>query len=123
MPATRVRFTTKFGRTLDAALAFLVEKDAPRAAARLQESVLLRLPELLRRHPRMGRDFMLRAPGSIEAEAIYQQAASLLGSITELREYILGDYLVLYAIEGSDVYLIAIRHHRQNAWLLHEGRR
>ena len=120
MPATRVRFTAQFGRTLDAALDFLVEKNAQAAAARLRESVLLRLPELLRRHPRMGRDFMLRAPRSIEAEAACAQVATLLGTTTELREYILGDYLVLYAIEGSIVYLIAIRHHRQSAWLLHE---
>ena len=120
MPATRVRFTAQFGRTLDAALDFLVENDAQAAAARLRESVLLRLPELLRLHPRMGRDFMLRVPRSIEAEATYAQVATLLGTTTELREYILGDYLVLYAIEGSIVYLIAIRHHRQSAWLLHE---
>jgi len=123
MPATRVRFTAQFGRTLDAALDFLVENDAQAAAARLRESVLLRLPELLRRHPRMGRDFMLRAPRSIEAEAACAQVATLLGTKTELREYILGDCLILYAIEGSIVYLIAIRHHRQNAWVLHEGGR
>ena len=123
MPVTRVRFTAQFGRTLDAALDFLVEQDAQAAAAHLRESVLLRLPELLRRHPRMGRDFMLRVPRSIEAEAAYAQATTQLGAATELREYILGDYLVLYAVEGSILYLIAIRPHRQNAWLLHEGGR
>jgi hypothetical protein len=31
----------------------------------------------------------------------------------ELREYISGDYLILYALSESTVYLLAIKHYRQ----------
>jgi hypothetical protein len=31
----------------------------------------------------------------------------------EIREYLTGDYLILYALIGDAVYLLSIRHHRQ----------
>jgi hypothetical protein len=31
----------------------------------------------------------------------------------DVREYVVGDYLVLYALSGAAAYLLAIRHHRQ----------
>lgn len=36
-----------------------------------------------------------------------------LGKNTRLREYISGDYLVLYAVRGDNLYLLSIKHHRQ----------
>ena len=37
----------------------------------------------------------------------------LLGDGVTVREYIFGEYLLLYALRGQDLYLLAIRHHRE----------
>ena len=37
----------------------------------------------------------------------------------ELREYLLDDYMVLYAQFGALIYLLAIRHHRQLSFDFH----
>jgi hypothetical protein len=49
-----------------------------------------------------------------------ESLARRLGSETGLREYISGDYLVLYAVRGDDVYLLSIKHHRQLSFDLKE---
>lgn len=118
MGARKIRFTQTFGITLDAALAFLIDQDAAAAALRLRDAVLHDLPTVLRRHPLIGRDFMRRNPESVEAAAAYKRVVALLGNALQLREYILTDHLVLYAVAANAIYLIAIRHHRQNAYWL-----
>ena len=42
-----------------------------------------------------------------------QLAALPPGAADALREYLHGDYLILYTLAGSTVYLLSIRHHRQ----------
>jgi hypothetical protein len=42
-----------------------------------------------------------------------QLAALPRGAADALREYLHGDYLILYTLIGSTVYLLSIRHHRQ----------
>ena len=44
----------------------------------------------------------------------------LAGPETQVREYIASDYLVLYAVRKSTVYLLSIRHHRQLSFDLRE---
>ena len=65
----------------------------------------------LRRFPRIGRRYLDKPPQS--AEAMAQLAALPLGAAEALREYLHGDYLILYTLAGSTVYLLSIRHHRQ----------
>ena len=67
----------------------------------------------LARFPRMGRRYLDHPPQS--AEALAQLAALPAGAANALREYLHGDYLVLYvAMEAQDtVVLLSIRHHRQ----------
>ncbi|WP_407353515.1 type II toxin-antitoxin system RelE/ParE family toxin [Luteimonas sp. R10] len=114
----RFRFTQQFESTLQQALDFLLDGDAPEAASQLADIVLEHLPALLREHPRIGRDFMLHRPATAQARALHEQVRVRLGAAGEVREYILGDYLVLYAIEGDTVYAISIRHHRQSGFVL-----
>jgi ParE toxin of type II toxin-antitoxin system, parDE len=47
------------------------------------------------------------------AEALAQLAALPPGAPDALREYLHGDYLILYTLTGSTAYLLSIRHHRQ----------
>jgi hypothetical protein len=67
----------------------------------------------LARFPRIGRRYLDNLPRS--AEALAQLAALPAGAVAALREYLHGDYLLLYtAVEAkATVYLLSIRHHRQ----------
>ena len=63
--------------------------------------------------PRIGRDFLAREPASEAGAAKRELLKRRTGQDREVREYVSGDYLVLYAVERSSVCLLAIRHHRQ----------
>src|SRR5436190_22397805 len=63
-------------------------------------------------HPHIGRPFLERAAQSVEAQTLIGRLSARIGR-GELREYLAGDYLILYAFIGDAVYLLAIRHHRQ----------
>jgi ParE toxin of type II toxin-antitoxin system, parDE len=67
----------------------------------------------LRRFPRIGRRYLAIPPQL--AEALVQLAALPAGAPEALREYLHGDYLLLYAAmePQATVYLVSIRHHRQ----------
>ena len=64
------------------------------------------------RFPDMGRSFMNRSVNSIEADNALTALQTKLQD-GELREYLLPDYLVLYARYAGTVYLLSIKHHRQ----------
>lgn len=107
----RVELTASFLESLDAVEAFLLEADAGSAfdalLAELRGSVIPNLS----RFPRIGRRYLDNPPQS--AEALTQLAALPSGAPDALREYLHGDYLMLYTISEATVYLLSIRHHRQ----------
>ena len=72
----------------------------------------LKIPNL-RRFLRIGRRYLANPPQS--AEALAQLAGLPAGAPDALREYLHGDYLMLYAAMEADatVHLLSIRHHRQ----------
>ena len=109
----RVELTASFLERLDAIEAFLVEANAgPTFDTLLAELRATVIPNL-RRFPRIGRRYLAHPPQS--AEALAQLAALPVGVPGALREYLHGDYLMLYApIDAkATVYLLSIRHHRQ----------
>ena len=114
MPARRrtVRITANFEVNLAAIESFLAEADAAHAFAALLEELASSIVPNLERYPDMGRPFLDRPPQSIEAREKVKRLESLVGSAT-LREYIAGDYLMLYAVREQTVYLLSIKHHRQ----------
>lgn len=109
----RVELTASFLARLDAIDAFLAEADAGFAFDDLLAELRATVIPNLARFPRMGRRFLDHPPQS--AEALAQLAALPPGAAGALREYLHGDYLVLYAAMEGDatVYLLSIRHHRQ----------
>lgn len=109
----RVELTASFLARLDAIDAFLTEADAGFAFDDLLAELRATVIPNLARFPRMGRRFLDHPPQS--AEALAQLAALPPGAAGALREYLHGDYLVLYAAMDGDatVYLLSIRHHRQ----------
>ncbi len=109
----RVELTASFLERLDAIEAFLVEADAGFAFDALVAELRATVIPNLRRFPRIGRRYLANPPQS--AEALAQLAALPAGAPDALREYLHGDYLMLYAAveTQASVYLLSIRHHRQ----------
>lgn len=75
---------------------------------------------MIESHPRMGRDWLKRSPLTERGMAVRERLIARMRTGRELREFILDDYLVLYALEDSTVSLLAIRHHRQLSFDLPE---
>lgn len=113
----RVELTASFLERLDAIEAFLVEADAGFAFNDLLAEIRATVIPNLRRFPRIGRRYLANPPQS--AEALAQLAALPTGAPDALREYLHGDYLLLYSVvdafasDQATVYLLSIRHHRQ----------
>lgn len=109
----RVELTASFLEQLDATLAFLTEADAAFAFGDLLAEMRATVIPNLARFPRIGRRYLDNPPQS--AEALAQLATLPAGAASALREYLHGDYLMLYAAVDSKavVYLLSIRHHRQ----------
>ena len=113
----RVELTASFLDRLDAIEAFLVDAEAGFGFDKLLAEIRATVIPNLRRFPRIGRRSLATPPQS--AEALAQLAALPPGAPDALREYLHGDYLVLYSVVDSSppadarVYLLSIRHHRQ----------
>jgi plasmid stabilization system protein ParE len=110
-PRIRVELTAGFVERLESIETFLVEADAPQAYDKLLDGLRRTVIPNLRRFPRIGRRYLDQPPQS--AEAMTQLAALPPGAADALREYLHGDYLILYTLTGSTVYLLSIRHHRE----------
>ncbi len=116
-----VELTANFERNLDAIDDFWRECGAPHACDELLAELLRTVIPNLERHPRFGRDFLARTCGSIQAQAGVTRLRTRLRRIdpaAEIREYLSGDYLLLYALTGATISLLAIRHHRQLSFSL-----
>jgi plasmid stabilization system protein ParE len=109
----RVELTESFLARLDAIELFLTEAGAPFAydalLAELRNTIILNL----RRFPRIGRRYLDQPPQSVEALTLL--ASLPPGAANALREYLTGDYLILYGLAEAEevVHLLSIRHHRQ----------
>jgi hypothetical protein len=108
-----VELTASFLERLESIEAFLVEADAGFAFDDLLAEIRATVIPNLSRFPRIGRRYLANPPQSTEALA--QLAAMPAGAPDALREYLHGDYLMLYAVMESQetVVLLTIRHHRQ----------
>ena len=112
-PFVRVELTASFVDRLAAIESFLTEADAASAYDKLLDDLRTTVIPNLRRFPRIGRRYLDQPPQS--AEALAQLAALPAGAADRLREYLHGDYLILYTVAtpGHLVHLLSIRHHRE----------
>lgn len=109
----RVELTESFLARLDAIEAFLAEAHAAFAFDELLAELRATVTPNLARFPRIGRRYLDNPPQS--AEALTQLAALPPGVAGALREYLHGDYLMLYTTVDTKatVALLSIWHHRQ----------
>ena len=109
----QVELTASFLERLDAIEAFFTQANADFAFDSLLAELRATVFPNLARFPRIGRRYLDNPPQS--AEALAQLAALPAGAASALREYLHGDYLMLYTAMDATatVYLLSIRHHRQ----------
>jgi plasmid stabilization system protein ParE len=112
-----VKLTANFERNLDNIERFLVEAEAPSAFESLLDELLDTVIKNLGRFPGIGRPFLARGTCSVETTNAVEVLRAKLSALTPdpdaLREYIMDNYLVLYAQIGSNIHLLAIRHQYQ----------
>lgn len=109
----QVELTASFLERLHGIEAFLLQADAAAAFDTLLIDLRQTLLPNLAHFPRIGRPYLDRPPQSAEALALL--AALPRGAAFALREYLHGDYLLLYTLDDARrcVHLLSIRHHRQ----------
>lgn len=112
-----VKFTAHFERNLEDIELFQTEVEAQQVFDGLLDELLETVIPNLERFPEMGRPFLARQPRSVETTNALAALSAKLSALTPdtdaLREYVLKDYLLLYAPIGGAIYLLAIRHQRQ----------
>lgn len=111
--AYRVELAASFLARLDDIDAFLLAADAGFAFDGLLAELRSTVIPNLQRFPRIGRRYLANPPQS--TEALSQLAALPVGAPDALREYLHGDYLLLYTVleHSKVVVLLTIRHHRE----------
>lgn len=107
-----VKLTANFELNLVAIELFLVEVGAPQAYDLLLDSLADTVIPNLEQFPAIGHLFLERPAYSVEVANALARLQSKLGE-GELREYLFGDYLVLYVQYGDAIHLLSIKHHRQ----------
>ncbi len=107
-----VKITANFERNLGEIEKFLSDTDATRFLDALLDELTSTVIPNIERFPKMGRNFMDRPARSIEGSNGLDSLGKQLGD-GELREYVLNDFLLLYAQYGQIAYLLSIKHHRQ----------
>lgn len=111
-----IRYTANFAANLDSIEVFWEENEFPQGFDRLLDELTDTVLVNLERHPRMGRGFLERRSQTVEALARVDKLRARLAVMAPdagIREYVMDDYLVLYALSGQIIYLLAIKHHKQ----------
>lgn len=112
-----VKLTANFQRNLDEVERFLTDAATPTAFDLLLSELLETVIPNLEQFPEMGKPWLDHSTRSIEAMTASQSLKAKLASLTSdssaLRVYVLKHYVLLYAVMGPTIHLLAIRHHRQ----------
>lgn len=107
-----VKLTANFEANLASIEQFWIEADSPQSYDRLLNSLLETAIPNLERFPKMGRLFLAREARSVESQVVIERLNTRIGG-GEIREYLMNDCLVLYALIDKDIYLLSIRHRQQ----------
>jgi hypothetical protein len=113
----QIEATANFLANLEAAHQFYILQDAASADIRLAKlkADLREMLQVLAWSPAGGRPARFidtkSAQARLKTEAVMQLAVQ--AGLPSLREYIVGQHIVLYAHSATDVVLLAIKHQRQ----------
>ncbi len=108
-----VKITANFERNLDGIRDFLSEAGAQSAFDSLVDQLEGRVIPAIERFPDIGADFAAKAPLSREGQVLFERMVALAGPDADVRQLVEGDYIILYLVRGSSLFLLSIRHQRQ----------
>jgi len=116
-PNAKVEAAPNFLANLEAAYRFFLTQDADSADARLArlKADLREMVVVLTWSPASGRPARFLAARSAQAALradVVRQLAEQAG-LPYLREYVVGQHIVLYGHSATDVVLLALKHQRQ----------
>lgn len=119
-PTIKVKITANFERNLQDIERFLAELQTPQVFDVLLDELSDTVVPNLERFPQIGRVFLQRSVRSVEVNNSLAALSKKLKTHQlklDLREYILPDYVILYALTVQSakpaIYLLSIKHHRQ----------
>jgi predicted transcriptional regulator len=117
---TAAHITVRFTPNLEANLAdierYWADNQFPTGFDRLITELFNTVIRNLESHPRYGRRFFDRQAQTLQVQQKTQSVAAQLAQVMtegELREYVMTDYTVLYALIADTIYLLSIKHHKQ----------
>ena len=112
-----IKFTANFERNLEEIERVLAEAEVPQAFDGLLDELLKAVIPNLEQFPEMGRPFLRQRVRSVEVTNAVAVLRGRLAALTTepdaIRAYVLKHYLMLYAVIGGTIYLLAVRHQRQ----------
>ncbi len=118
--STSAHITVRFTPNLEAKLTdierYWLDNQFPAGFDRLMVELLDTVIRNLENHPRYGRHFFDRQAQTLQVQQKTQSVATQLAKVireTELREYVMTDYTVLYALIVDTIYLLSIKHRKQ----------
>jgi plasmid stabilization system protein ParE len=120
--AAEVRFTQNFEDNLATIQEFLLARSPDTAVDRfnalLQE--IAAVAALLSQHPGIGRPMQSGGTPGSRTSLAWKHLASRMSALRlgDLREYVLHEYVVLYAATQDTVHLLAVKHQRQLSYSL-----
>lgn len=112
MAGRRPIFAENFSANLAAIEAFLGQ-DGASAFTRLLDRLFGDIIPTVCRFPESGRAFFTHSVRSAEVRILVKRLRSRLRDAKVLREFIAGDYLVLYLVRRERIVFLSIKHHRQ----------
>ena len=116
----RIRFAANARANLESIQTFPGGSDSTVACDMLLAELEDRVLPNLARFPGMGRLFMARRLDSVEARMLHEAMLGRLSPGDQLREYVMDDHLLLYRAGVSGIDVLAMRHHRQLAFDIHD---
>ncbi len=75
----------------------------------------------LQTHPMIGLDFLAQTVSSLEESRQVDIIRQRLPQGTSVRQYNDKDFIVLYALQGNQVFLLSIKHQQQMLFDLRQG--
>ena len=113
---TTVRFTANFNQNLANTRRFLEAGPGAESFESLVDRIVETIVPNLERFPEMGYDLLARKANSYESIGLTESLKRWTGTAGSIREVVSADHLVLYGLRDDVVYLLSIRHHRQDAY-------
>lgn len=106
-------FARNAERNLEEIEAFLEGSDGRVRFSALLTRLFDTIVPNLAQHPLLGADFLEHRVASVQGQLGVNSLVASLAPGELLREYVSGDYLVLYLVRPDDLVVLAIKHHRQ----------